>query len=135
MRYNKSFGGREKYFSCNLKKDVTNDCIARAIAIATGLDWMLVMEGLFNLGLKMGMMPNDYRVMEAYLLQIGWVKNKPFRKSNGRKYKVKDLPIDVNNRYIVRTSRHVTSIVYGEHRDNWNCGAWSANSYYTKEVA
>ena len=39
------------------------------------------------------------------------------------------------DRYIIKTSGHVTAITYGEHRDTWNCGEWSANSYYTKEVA
>ena len=135
MKFIKDNGGREKHFPCDKKKDRTNDCIARSISIATGLDWMLVMKGLFSIALKMGMMPNDYRVMEEYLLQLGWVKNKPFRKSNGKKYKVKDLPVNPDDRYIVKTSSHVTAITYGEHRDTWNCGAWSANSYYTKEVA
>ena len=135
MKFIKDNGGRECYFSCDKKKELASDCVARAIAIATGLDWMLVMEGLFNIGLRMGRMPNESQVFEEYLSEIGWVKNKPLRKSNGRKYKVKNLPIDKDKRYIIRTSKHLTAITYGEHRDTWNCGESCANSYYTKDVA
>ena len=129
MKFIKDNGGRENYFPCDKKKDRTNDCIARSISIATGLDWMLVMKGLFSIGLKMGMMPNDYRVMEEYLLQLGWVKNKPFRKSNGKKYKVKDFPV---KNCIVHTTNHLTVIKDGALNDTWNCMEWCANSYYTK---
>ena len=132
MDYIKSFGGRDYYFSCKTKKDRAGDCVARAISIACEMDWLEVMKDLFALGLTMGRMPNEYQVMERYLTDNGWVKKSPLRKSNGRKYKVNEFPIDVTN-VIIITNKHVTALVKGVHYDSWNCGNWCANSYYVKE--
>ena len=129
MDFIKDDGGRNKYFPLKYKKDYTGDCVIRAIAIATYTDYKRVWDALFELGHKMGHLPNDERVYEKYLSQIGWKKHKPIRKSNGRKYQLKNLPI-ADGSYIFITSRHVTAITEQEHRDTWNCGNWCANSYY-----
>lgn len=134
MKFTKDHGGRSHYFPTKLKKDLTGDCVVRAIAIATNQDYMYIMKELFRIGLEIGHMPNNPRTYEKYLDSIGWVKNKPFRKSNKKKYQVKNLPIKSGTSYIIHTTSHLTAIVGGVLRDTWNCGAWCANSYYTKEV-
>ena len=133
MKYSNDSGGRENYFPAKLKKDKTGDCVIRAIAIATDTDYLNVWQSLFKIGLESGHLPNDKRVTEPYLNSLGWVKHKPMRKSNGKKYKVKNLPVNKNTSYILHTSKHWTAIVNNEHRDTWNCGEWCANSYYTKQ--
>ena len=131
MDYIYDDGGRGNYFDTKYKKDRTNDCVIRAIAIATEGDYLAVWEELFILSTKMGFMPNDKKCYEEYLELRGWTKNKPLRKINGKKYKVKNLPINKNKSYIVKTTRHLTAIIDVEHRDIWDCGNWCANSYYT----
>ena len=42
IRYKRSFGGRDQYWSCELKKDRTNDCVVRALAHATDTDYLVV---------------------------------------------------------------------------------------------
>ena len=106
MQFIKDDGGRDKYFPLKYKKDYTGDCVIRAIAIATCTDYKRVWDDLFDLGHRMGHLPNDRRVFEEYLACIGWEKHKPMRKSNGRKYKLKNLPID-DGYYIVHTRKHV----------------------------
>lgn len=133
MEYKKDNGGREKYFPCKLKKDRTSDCVVRAIAIATDTDYLIIWKELFKIGLEIGHLPSNKRTTEKYLDSIGWVKNKPFRKSNGRKYKLRNVPIDNNKSYIFQTTTHWTAIKKGIHRDTWNCQDWCANSYYTKK--
>lgn len=132
MKFIKDFGGRENYFPTKLKKDLAGDCIMRAIAIATGIDYKVVWVGMFELGSEIGRMPNSWVTMDLYLDSLGWKKCKPFRKSNGRKYKLKDVPISPDQTYLIRTSKHLTAVVNGELRDVWNCGAWCANSYYIR---
>ena len=133
MKFKKDHGGRENYFPTKLKKDLTSDCVFRAIAIATNTDYLEVWKALFMIGMEIGHIPNEERTYELYLKSKGWVKKSPFRKSNGRKYKLKNLPIKSNESYIFLTSNHLTAIVNGVHRDTWNCGPWCANSYYVKE--
>jgi len=132
VEYKYDDGGRDDYFETKYKKDRTNDCVIRAIAIATGRDYLTIWKELFSLSTKMGFMPNDQKCYEEYLELLGWVKNKPLRKINGKKYQVKKLPINKNKSYIFQTTRHLTAIIDGEHRDIWDCGNWCANSYYTK---
>jgi len=132
MKFIKDFGGREKYFPTKLKKDLAGDCVIRAIAIATGLDYKVVWVRMFEIGAEIGRMPNSWVTVDLYLDALGWKKCKPFRKSNGRKYKLKDVPISPDRAYLFRTSKHLTAVVNGELRDVWNCGAWCANSYYVR---
>ena len=134
MRYIKDNGGREKYFQVKFKKDLTSDCVIRAIAIATGNDYKEVMTELFKIGLEIGQMPNNKKCYEIYLNKLGWEKHKPIRKVNGKKYKVKNMPIDHTN-MIVHTSKHLTTIIQGNLHDTWDCREWCANSYYIKGVA
>ena len=129
MKFIKNHGGREKYFSVNLKKHKTNDCVIRAIAIATEIDYLKVRDSLFDRAKSVGRMPNDKEVYEAFLKDNGWIKNSPIKNSKGKKYKVKDFPV---KNCIVHTTNHLTVIKDGALNDTWNCMEWCANSYYTK---
>ena len=130
--YEKSLGGRENYFPTQYKKDATNDCVVRAIAIATGLDYMKVWNDLFDLGREIGHLPNNKKCYEAYLETLGWEKFSPV-KVNNKKVQVRNFPAKSNTSYIVHTTSHVTAIVNRVHLDSWNCGKWCANSYYMKK--
>ncbi|QDP50848.1 MAG: hypothetical protein Unbinned2903contig1001_38 [Prokaryotic dsDNA virus sp.] len=132
MKYVKNDGGRSNYFPSKLKKDQAGDCCIRAIAIGLDLDYMEVWQGLFKTGLESGYMPNSWRVVETYLKTKGWIKQKPFRKSNNRKYQLGRLPVEKNKTYLVCTSGHLTCVVDGVVNDTWDCREWCANSYYIK---
>ena len=137
--FSKDDGGRSNYFPTPLKKDRTGDCTIRAIAIATKTDYKVVWDARFELGHQMGHLPNDKRVTESYLESLGWVKNKPIRQSNGRKYKVRNLPIIVMEEFygysfIFHTSKHWTAIVNVMVYDTWDCREWCANSFYSLPI-
>jgi len=129
MKFIKDHGGRQKYFPCRFKKDNTNDCVIRAISIATDQDYMKVWRDLFRLGTEAGRMPNDTTCYEPYLTSLGWVKHSPLKKGK-RKLKVKNFPIK-NGAVIIHTCNHLTTILHGELHDTWNTGEYAANSYYT----
>jgi len=128
-KFKKDLGGREAYFSCRFKKDLASDCVMRAIAIATGIDYLTVWTDLFARGLKLGILPNDKRCYEPYLESHGWVRHSPLKNAAGRKYRVHQFPS--GQTAIIKTTRHLTALVNGEVRDSWDCRAWAANSYYT----
>jgi len=131
MRFIKNHGGREKYFPTNLKKHRTNDCVIRAISIATEIDYLKVRDALFDVAKEQGRMPNDKTVYETYLESLGWVKKSPMKNRYNRKYRLGRIKID---RAIFKTTRHLSAVVDGNLNDTWDCREWCANSYYIKET-
>jgi len=131
-KYQKSFGGREKYFPTKYKKDRTNDCVVRAIAHITGLDYLSIFKDLLDLSLKTGHLPNEERTYGTYLKNLGWVKNSPLTHSGRKKYKIKNIPLNQSNHYLIHTCGHVTALVDGTLLDSWDCREWKAQSYYTR---
>lgn len=132
IEFKKSFGGREKYFPTQFKKDATNDCVIRAISHATGLDYMKVFKDLCNLAVEIGHLPNNERTYEVYLSSLGWSKRSPMKCTKGRKLRLKNYKED--GTYIVKTTSHLTCVKDGILYDSWDCRRWSANSYFSKEV-
>lgn len=132
-RYEKSFGGREKYFPCKLKKDTTGDCVIRAIAHATEQDYMQVMRDLFALGLELGQLPNQNKCYDVYLERLGWKKHSPLKDKKGKKFQVRHFPAEEGKNYIIHTTSHLTAIMDKVIYDIWYCGESAAYSFYTKE--
>lgn len=58
----------------NPKGHITNDCVIRAIAGATGLPWDVVLEGIHSFEKKLARR-NDNHVIGKYLEAEGWVKH------------------------------------------------------------
>jgi len=132
IQYLKSYGGREKYFQ-RVKDLRAGDCVVRACAHATGLEYFQVMKRLFEIGLEMKMMPNDERVYEVFLVENGFSERQSPLKINGNKrFKVNQFPVDDSKVYVIHTSTHLTCIDQGLHKDSWNCGPRAAQSYFVK---
>jgi len=133
MKFIKNYGGRENYFSTQFKKDNTNDCVIRAISIATEQDYKKVWNELFELACKTGFMPNDKKCFDTYLESLGWTKKSPLKYGN-KKYKVKNVgQFFKGKNVIIHTTNHLTTLVDGDLNDIWDCREWCANSYYVKE--
>ena len=133
MKFVYNDGGRSNYYKTKYKKDRTNDCVIRAIAIALNIDYILVRDALFDYAKYIGRMPNDKFVYEAFLDVNGWVKKSPLKKSNGKKYKVKNISKFFTKNVIIHTTNHLTTLKNGNLNDLWDCREWCANSYYVKE--
>tara|TARA_R100001244_G_scaffold131836_1_gene105948 strand:- start:153 stop:548 length:396 start_codon:yes stop_codon:yes gene_type:complete len=130
IRFKKSFGGREKYFSTKYKKDITFDCVIRAIAHATGLDYMKVFTDLCNLAITTGYLPNAKETYRQYLSSLGWTKHSPMKNGHNKKVRLKNYKTE--GTYIVLTAGHLTCIKNGILYDIWDCRKSCGNSYYTK---
>jgi|13_taG_2_1085334.scaffolds.fasta_scaffold96628_2 hypothetical protein len=122
-------GGRGKHFPSKYKSDRTGDCSIRAIAIATKQDYLKVMSEQFWLGLEMGRMPNDDKVVEAYLKTKGFVKQKTL-KNGSRKYTVKNFP---KSDVVLRVCNHLVYVSSDTIHDIWDCSSSAVGVWYTKE--
>ena len=130
IKFKKSHGGREKYFSVKYKSHLVGDCSIRAIAHGTGLDYKKVYTDLFKLAMEKGCMPNSERNYESYLFSMGWKKNKPIRNVYNKKLRLRNFK--EKGTYIILISGHLTCIKDGVLYDSWDCRPWCGNSYYTK---
>lgn len=136
MNYIKDDGGRMQEYNIKpLKKNQIGDCVVRSIAIALDQSYRQTLTELCELSVKYGGVPNDKQTYEAYLFDRGWIKNKPPRNPYGRKIRLAQWRPLKRTMAIVHTSGHLTAVVNGTVRDNWDCREWCMNSYYTKETA
>tara|TARA_R100000234_G_scaffold27257_1_gene15703 strand:- start:622 stop:1077 length:456 start_codon:yes stop_codon:yes gene_type:complete len=127
--YKYNDGGRSKYFRMRYKKDITGDCVIRAISIALDLDYKFVWESLFEIGKNIGHLPCDKRTFEKFLIDNRWIKQKTLTINNNRKYQLHDYPV---KNCIVHTRRHLVAIKNGVVNDTWDSRNKYAYSYYTE---
>ena len=130
IKFKKSHGGREKYYSVKYRSQLVGDCSIRAIAHGTGLDYKKVYTDLFKLAMENGCMPNSKQNYEGYLFSMGWKKNSPMK--NGSNKKLRLHSYEDQGTYIILTRRHLPCIKDGVLYDSWDCRPWCGNSYYTK---
>lgn len=143
-KFKKSHGGRDEIVSVTYKKDLTNDCIIRSINLATapetwkmmywcclGKGYEKVRDGLFEIAKELCRMPNDDVVVDAYLKDIGLIKQSPLTHSGNLKYKIGNFPL--KGTYIIRCSGHWTCLKDGVVLDTWDCRDWKAQSFYKLE--
>ena len=138
IKYEKSHGGREKYFPVGKRKDLVGDCVIRAVALALDMDYMQVLRELMKLAVEKFGIPyaNNQRVYEDYLNSKGWVK-KTLKEGKSWKplYKHKHR-LEQNKNYIfyvrVGFNTHLTSVVKGVNKDTWLCQDKMAYAMYEK---
>lgn len=99
-----------------------DDCVVRAIAMATGKSWLEVYDDLYLTGRSVYNMPSANAVWGLYLYRLGF---EPFL-----------LPeacpacITVNEfakrfsrgTYIIGTGSHAVAVIDGDYYDTWNSG-------------
>ena len=107
------------------------DCVVRAISTATHASWGKTYKDLCELGLKKCMMPNSKLLYEAYLKKIGWEKYKMPKKSNGKRFTIKEY-VDLNPNFtgIISVANHLTYVENGVLIDTWNCSNKSMGNYW-----
>lgn len=122
-----------KEINLNPKGKKTADCVIRAIAGATGIDYYKVYEDLYKISVKTGYMLNEKRCEEKLLDQYGFIKVKQPRKENGSKYEIRELDklVDCNKeKVVVSCANHLTCVKNNYIEDIWNCGSKTIGNYY-----
>lgn len=100
------------------------DCVYRAIAIATGKDWLTVYDELYKLGRELLAPPNDKLTYATYLDRIA--DRQEIRSVGKRPTGNTVARLDPTKTYVVRMASHLATIKDGKIRDTWNCGHKSA---------
>lgn len=98
------------------------DCVIRAIAVATGKDWLTVYDELVVLGRELLAPPTDMKVVTAYLDPIA---KRVEVKVDGRRLTGEDLT-KRRGTFVIRTAGHLATVKSGKIRDTWNSGSKSA---------
>lgn len=113
----------------NPRKKEVNDCVIRAIAIATGMSWLDVYDDLYRVGRSEYDMMSSNAVWGLYLYQCGF---EPFLlpESCPRCITVREFARRFpHGRYIVGTGTHAIAVISGDYYDSWDSGS-TVPSYF-----
>lgn len=109
------------------------DCVIRAICIATGRSWDDVYLSICIQGFMMKNMPSVNKVWGSYLSSIGFVQHQ-LPTDCPDCYSVKNF-CDENRSgiYILATGSHVVAVVDGNYCDAWDSGDEMPIAVWRKE--
>lgn len=99
-----------------------DDCVVRAIAIATNRTWLEVYDDICAEGRIMFNMPSVNEVWGRYLYELGF---EPFLlpESCQKCTTVKNFTkIFKKGTYIIGTGSHAVAVIDGDYYDAWDCG-------------
>jgi len=111
-------------------KGLANDCVVRAIAIASGLPYQEVYDAINSLSLKERVTKSMQRrsssregvykkTYEKYLFSLGWKWTPTMKIGSGCKVHLTEGELP-GGRIICRLSRHITAVIDGVIHDNHN---------------
>ena len=138
------------YYNANPKNKITGDCLYRAIATATGLEWNEVVRELAEVAIKTGYSPGSKECMNKFLEANGWKKHK--QPKNGDNTKLTGIEFceyckNWSDPYLEENisgpviatigSHHITTFVQignGNYKcyDIWNCTSGKVGNYWYK---
>ena len=129
MEFEYSDGGRSKYF----KASNVGDCVTRAIANATGIDYKVIYDRLKELAKKesvkhhRGHKQSSVRdgvfkeTWKKYLDEIGWKHIITAKIGQSEKVHLNENELPTNKIMIVQVSKHLTCIKNGVLYDTYDC--------------
>lgn len=121
------------YTNLNPTDKKVSDCVIRSIMKATGKTWNEVFTELCAIGAKQHRMPNDVKVCEKYLDQLGFNKHRMPRFEDNTRYTVEEFAnANPKGTYIIKIAHHLTVIVDGDLYDTWDCSYKSVGNYWKK---
>jgi hypothetical protein len=123
-------GGRSTYFSGKN----AGDCVVRAIAIATGLDYKIVYDAIAfrnkcAWGKKSARNGVHKSIYELYLKELGFVLT-PAPKFDGRKAKPSDMPMGM---VIANQAKHLSCVIDGIPHDIFDSSQKMVYNYWIKK--
>lgn len=118
----------------NIKNKKTTDCVVRALAGASGKDYKVVAQELFDIYIKTGYHICDKHCYEKWLEQNGFVKMKQPRKLNNTKYLVGEIDelISSEEVAVISLAGHLTYVEDDTIFDLWDCRRKTISNYYLK---
>lgn len=123
-------------FNNNPKGYRTNDCVIRAIALATQTLWEDVYWELAKLGIKKGLMMNDNKNWKAYLKKLGFQQQKMPKREDGTRYTLREFIDELaedGKTYIISIAKHLTVVKDKKLYDTFDCSKKSVGNYWIIE--
>lgn len=120
-------------YNHNPFKIKTGDCVIRAVSFGLNETWQDTYKGMLDVALDKGYAISWKDNIEEYLKRKGLAKQKMPRKSNGKKYTVKEFADNLaepNKAYIIQIANHFTCIKNKNLYDLWNCGYKCVLNYW-----
>lgn len=121
-----------KQFNPNPERNLTEDCVIRAICAATGRDWEDIYISVSIQGLLMHKMPEANSVWGEYLSKLGFEKSL-VPNICPHCYTLKEFCADnPKGIYVVNTDGHAVGVVNGDYYDTWDSGDEIVNYYWKR---
>ena len=122
-----------KFHNANPKNRNSDDCVIRAISLATGKSWDEVLTSLCEIALKEKRMPNEKECYGKYLEKLGWKKQKQPRKSDNTKFTGKEFVTYFSGMAIAHIGGHHI-VCIKEHKvwDTWDSTEGCIGNYWVK---
>jgi len=123
------------YVFCNPNpdKNLTGDCVVRAVSLLTDKDWETVFLEIMVCAYEMHDMPSSNAVWAKYLHENGF-KRGMLPDTCPDCYTIKDFAEEYNQgKYLVGTGTHAVAVLDGDYYDTWDSGDEVPIYYWTKE--
>lgn len=106
----------------------TEDCVIRAISIATGFSRHKVYASLCAFGFECTIWGNNNAIWSDYLQHIGFIRHKSRRMTVSEFAK-----FHPHGTFVIGTRSHAVAIIDGDYIDSWNSGSEIVRYYFEKE--
>jgi len=121
------------YDNPNPRNRRTDDCVVRAVSIASGQTWDETYAGVALTGLALSDMPNMNHVWRFYLRGLGF-KRKEIQDTCPDCYTVNDFADEhPHGRYVLGTGTHAVAVVDGRVMDTFDSRELIPMYYYYLE--
>lgn len=122
----------DRYIKFESQKKNADDCAIRAMMKLTNRDWITCYDELCNLGRKKKRMPNEWKIIEIWLKNHGYIKRSFGKLHKGqRRMTVNEFSKKFDNGYFLLNLRgHVVACINGFYYDSWDCGYCKVLTYY-----
>lgn len=124
-----------EFFTTSSKNQRSSDCVVRSISIAENDTWETVYNKLCDLGRSMYRMPNEKQVIEKYLTENGWIKQKMPKHSNGKRFTGKQFCDEFGSEYttaIISMRGHLAVMKDSKFWDIWDCTDCCVGNFWIK---
>ena len=116
-------------------KKSSQDCVIRAIMVATGKTWEEVFNALVPLCLKLKDVPNSDAVFKKFFSLAGWEAKKveKIEDDYGRKRYPSVYEFAAEHKsgtYILTIQGHMICIKEGDWYDVWDCSGYKVRKYW-----
>ena len=123
-----------RYYNANPDDRRTDDCVIRAIALATNQSWDDVMMGLAGCAVKHHYMINCPELYDKYLKQFGFKKQKQPRKKDNKRVRADEFCKTFKGTAVANLGAgHVACLKGGYVFDIWDSSHEIVGNYWIKD--